>query len=94
MKLSGLIIETSTVHSTKSARPLSIVKFVFLCDNEECTRCLQGAALSIIGVTRGHVCLIDLSCCLFTPGRRMYSNLSNATSPSVNSVVIDSTVNA
>ena len=34
MKLSGLIIETSTVHSTKSARPLSIVKFVFLCDND------------------------------------------------------------
>ena len=33
MKLSGLIIETSPVHSTKSARPLSIVKFVFLCDN-------------------------------------------------------------
>ena len=33
MKLSGLIMETSTVHSTKSARPLSIVKFVFLCDN-------------------------------------------------------------
>ena len=35
MKLSGLIIETSPVHSTKSARPLSIVKFVFLCDNEK-----------------------------------------------------------
>ena len=34
MKLSGLIIETSPVHSTKSARPLSIVKFVFLCDND------------------------------------------------------------
>ena len=34
MNLSGLIMETSTVHSTKSARPLSIVKFVFLCDNE------------------------------------------------------------
>ena len=33
MKLSGLIIETSSVHSTKSARPLSIVKFLFLCDN-------------------------------------------------------------
>ena len=33
MKLSGLIIETSPVHSTKSARPLSVVKFVFLCDN-------------------------------------------------------------
>ena len=33
MKLPGLIMETSTVHSTKSARPLSIVKFVFLCDN-------------------------------------------------------------
>ena len=36
MKLSGLIIETSPVHSTKSARPLSVVKFVFLCDNELC----------------------------------------------------------
>ena len=35
MKLSGLIIETSTVHSTKSARPLSIVKFVFLCENDQ-----------------------------------------------------------
>ena len=35
MKLSGLIIETSPVHSTKSARPLSIVKFVFLCDNAQ-----------------------------------------------------------
>ena len=34
MELSGLIIETSIVHSTKSARPLSIVKFVFLCDND------------------------------------------------------------
>ena len=34
MKLSGLIIETSPVHSTKSARPISIVKFVFLCDND------------------------------------------------------------
>ena len=33
MKLSGLIIETSTVHLTKCARPLSIVKVVFLCDN-------------------------------------------------------------
>ena len=35
MELSGLIIETSIVHSTKSARPLSIVKFVFLCDNAD-----------------------------------------------------------
>ena len=34
MNLSGLIMETSTFHSTKSARPLSIVKFVFLCDND------------------------------------------------------------
>ena len=34
MKLSGLIIETSTVHSTKSARPLSIVKFEFQGDND------------------------------------------------------------
>ena len=33
MKLSGLIIETSSVHSTKSARPLSIVKFEFQGDN-------------------------------------------------------------
>ena len=33
MKLSGLIIETSPVHSTKSARPLSIVKFEFQGDN-------------------------------------------------------------
>ena len=33
MELSGLIIKTSIVHSTKSARPLSVVKFVFLCDN-------------------------------------------------------------
>ena len=33
MKLSGLIIETSTVHSTKSARPLYIVKFEFQGDN-------------------------------------------------------------
>ena len=34
MKLSGLIIETSPVHSTKSARPLSIVKFEFQGDND------------------------------------------------------------
>ena len=34
MKLSGLIIETSTVHTTKSARPLSIVKFEFQGDND------------------------------------------------------------
>ena len=40
MELSGLIIETSIVHSTKSARPLSIVKFVFLCDND-CTHILS-----------------------------------------------------
>ena len=33
MELSGLIIETSIVHSTKSARPLSIVKFEFQGDN-------------------------------------------------------------
>ena len=42
MKLSGLIIETSPVHSTKSARPLSIVKFVFLCDNVEKLRVAGG----------------------------------------------------
>ena len=47
MKLSGLIIETSPVHSTKSARPLSVVKFVFLCDNVHNVRmrayCVTGA---------------------------------------------------
>ena len=35
MKLSGLIMETSTFHSTKSARPLPIVKFEFQGDNDD-----------------------------------------------------------
>ena len=53
MKLSGLIIETSPVHSTKSARPLSIVKFVFLCDNgvyENYCRHVRGKGIVLRGM--------------------------------------------
>ena len=51
MKLSGLIIETSPVHSTKSARPLSVVKFVFLCDNGYDRRQKVGSSNNRMGST-------------------------------------------
>ena len=54
MELSGLIIETSIVHSTKSARPLSMVKFEFQGDNGNyTTRGTHYAARGLHCATRG-----------------------------------------